>query len=104
MAFTGLHVVCGYAGAPSQRHLSQPILGEVKWSESPASGVTTTNAALASSDTMGDPIFRIRTSADSWVSIGKSPNASANPRFLVPASEDYDVFVEPGDKLAWVAA
>lgn len=104
MAFTGLHVVCGYAGAPSQRHRSQAILGEVKWTESPSSGVSTTNVAVAPSDTMGDPIFRIRASADAWVSIGASPNASANPRLLVPAGEDYDVFVEPGDKLAWLAA
>lgn len=104
MAVPGLHLVCGYAGAPSQRHRSQPILGEVKWSESPSSGVTTTNAAVSPSDTMGDPIFRIRAAADSWVSIGSSPNASANPRVMVPANEDYDVFVEPGDKLQWVAA
>lgn len=104
MPLSGLHVVCGYAGAPSQRHRSQPILGEVRWSESPASGVTTTNTAIVPSDTMGDPVFRIRTSAEAWVSVGANPNANANPRILVPAGEDYDIFVEPGDRLQWVAA
>lgn len=104
MAFSGLHVVCAFAGAMSKRDKSQAIMGDIKWTESPSSGVTTTNAAPIPSDSMGDPIFRIRAAADSWVSIGASPNASTNPRFLVAANEDYDVFVEPGDKLQWVAA
>lgn len=104
MAVPGLHVACIFGGAPTMRHLSQPIPGDIRWTESPSSGVTTTNFAPLPSDAMGDPIFRIRAAADSWVSIGSSPNASANPRFLVPANEDYDVFVEPGDKLQWVAA
>lgn len=104
MALSGLHVACLYAGAPTMRHLSQPIPGDFVWSETPASGVTTTNAAPAARDSMGDPVFRIRTSADAWVSVGVAPNANANPRFLVTANEDYDLFVKPGDKLQWVAA
>lgn len=104
MAFSGLHVVCAYAGATSMRDKSQAIMGEINWSESPSSGVSTTSFAPLPSDNRGDPMFRIRAAADSWVSVGASPNASANPRFLVPAGEDYDVFVEPNDKLQWVAA
>lgn len=103
MAFSGLHIVCGYAGS-YRRDKSQAILGKRVWSEAPASGVTTTNAAPADTDNGGQPIMRIRASADSWVSIGAAPNASTSVRFLVPANTDYDVFVEFGEKVQWVAA
>src|SRR6478736_2177079 len=99
MAFSGLHVVAAYAGSFVHRDKSQPVLGKIAWSEAPASGVTTTNAAPANSDPNGQPLFRIRASADSYVSIGKTPNATSGTKFLVPAGEDVDVFVEPGDKL-----
>ncbi len=104
MAFSGLHVVCGFAGSFVHRDKSQPILGKIAWSEAPSTGVTTTNVAPANSDPNGQPLFRIRAAADSWVSVGKAPNATTGTRFLVPANEDVDVFAEPGDKLQWVAA
>jgi hypothetical protein len=104
MAFSGLHVVCGFAGSLFARDKSQAILGKIAWTEAPASGVTTTNAAPDANDGAGQPLFRIRAAADSYVSIGASPNSAANPRFLVAAGTDYDVYVQPGDKLQWVAA
>lgn len=104
MAFSGFHVIAAYAGASMARDKSQSILGEISRSESPSSGVSTTNVSPAINDATGQPFFRIRGVADSWVSIGKSPNASANPRIRVPANTDYDIFAEPGDKLQWVAA
>ncbi|AIC27069.1 hypothetical protein IE4771_CH01952 [Rhizobium etli bv. mimosae str. IE4771] len=104
MAFSGLHVVCGYAGSQSQRYTSQAVFGKIAWSESPATGVTSTNVAPVSSDIAGDPIFRINAAADSWVSVGPTPNATSGTRFLVRAGADYDVYVEPGAKLQWIAA
>ncbi|MDK4730336.1 hypothetical protein [Rhizobium phaseoli] len=104
MALTGLHVVCGYAGSQSQRWASQALLGKIAWSEAPATGVTSTNVAPASSDVAGDPIFRVNAAADSWVSIGKTPDATAGKRFLVRSGGDYDVYAEPGDKFQWIAA
>ncbi len=104
MAFAGLHVVSAYAGASFMRDREQTVLGKVQWSESPATGVTTTNAATGFDGVRGQPIFRIRAAADSWVSVGAAPNATTGPRFLVPANSDYDVYVVPGDKLQWVAA
>lgn len=88
MAFSGLHVVCAYAGSKSNRDKSQAILGDIQWTESPATGVTSSNVAPLPNDSMGDPMFRLRAAADSWVSIGPSPNAAANPRILVPAGMD----------------
>lgn len=104
MAFSGLHVVCGFAGSQIAREKSQPILGKIAWVEAPATGVTSTNVAPTVNDAMGQALFRIRAAADSWVSIGPAPDATTGRRFLVPASTDYDVFAEPGDKLQWVAA
>ncbi|MBX4967195.1 hypothetical protein [Rhizobium binae] len=104
MALTGLHVVCGFAGSQIAREKSQPILGKIAWSEAPGSGVTSTNIAPPVNDAMGQAVFRIHAAADSWVSIGPTPNATTGKRVLVPASVDYDVFAEPGDKFQWIAA
>lgn len=103
MAFSGLHVVCAYAGS-YRRDKSQAILGKRIWSESPATGATSVSAAPADTDNGGQPIMRLRASAESWVSIGPAPNASTGVRFLVPANTDYDVFVEFGDKVQWISA
>lgn len=104
MAFSGLHVVCGFAGSLFARDKSQAILGKIAWTAAPATGVTTTLAAPDANDGAGQPLFRIRAAADSYVSIGANPNSAADPRFLVAAGTDYDVYVQPGDKLQWVAA
>ncbi|QCL95252.1 hypothetical protein CFBP7129_00840 [Agrobacterium tumefaciens] len=104
MAFSGLHVVCAYAGASFMRDREQTVLGKVQWSESPATGVTTTNHAPPPLDeTTGQPVFRIRTSSDAWVSVGPEPNATSGTRFLVPANIDFDIYVEAGDKLQWIS-
>ncbi|EJC75580.1 hypothetical protein Rleg10DRAFT_5786 [Rhizobium leguminosarum bv. trifolii WSM2012] len=104
MAFSGLHVVCGFPGSLFARDKSQAILGKISWSEAPASGVTSTNAAPQENAGSGQAMFRIRAAADSWVSVGPTPDATTGKRFLVPASTDYDVYAEPGDKFQWIAA
>lgn len=106
MAFTGIHVTAGYIGPLYGRNQTQhaALLSRVANSESMTSAGITTIAAPEHHQTMGAPVFRVQAAADSWVSIGSTPNASTGPRTLCRAGEDYDVFVEPGDKLAWVAA
>lgn len=105
MAFSGLHVVCGFAGVPSANRSVQPVLSNVRWSQSPSSGTPTTQAAPGGAE-LGNPIFRVESSADVWVSVGPNPDASVSPRVLVRATtaQPYDIGVQPGDKLAWVAA
>jgi hypothetical protein len=104
MAFSGVHVVCGFAGSLFARDKSQAILGKIAWSEAPSTSVTSTNVAPGENSGSGQPIFRIRASADSWVSVGPTPDATAGKRFLVPANTDYDVYAEPNDKFQWIAA
>ena len=103
MAFTGVHIVAGYAGS-FRRDKSQPILGKIIWSEAPATGVTTTNEVPALHDVLGQPVLRLRSAADAYFAIGKTPNASTGPRVFVPANTDYDVFADSGDKVQWAAA
>lgn len=103
MALSGVHIVAGYAGS-FRREKSQAILGKIAWSESPANGVTTTGSAPTVHDTLGQPVFRLRTSADAYFAIGVTPNATSGPRVFVPANTDYDVFADAGDKVQWVPA
>ncbi len=52
----------------------------------------------------GDPIFYLRSSQDAWVAIGPTPDASNGPRMLLAANTDFGLYVDPGDKLAWLPA
>ena len=108
MALSGLHVACCFAGVPGGRDSEMPIISTPVWSESPASETATSNAAPNYGDVSiggraGQPIFRVISSAEAYVSIGDSPNASSSPRHIVQAFIEYDFAVQPGDKLAWVA-
>ncbi|TWF53306.1 hypothetical protein FHW37_104585 [Neorhizobium alkalisoli] len=103
MPLSGAHIIAGYAST-FRPERNEPILGKVVWSESPATGVTTTRTAPLPHDTMGQAIFRLRSSMDAYFAIGPNPNASASPRVFVPANTDYDVYVEPNDRAQWVAA
>lgn len=106
MAFTGIHVSAGYVGPLYNRSKTShaALISRVVSSEHMTGAGTTTLVAPEHSESMGAPVFRIQASADSWVAIGAAPNASTGPRTLCRGGEDYDIFVEPGDRLAWVAA
>lgn len=106
MAFSGLHVVCAYAGSSAPQSRVASTLGRPIWSETLPTAGTTGNVAPAA-DTisgLGDAVFHIRASADSYASIGSSPNASTGTRVFVPAGEFVTVYTKKDDKLAWVAA
>ena len=104
MAFSGLHVACGYAGAVSARRDGMQILGKLIWSETMASAATTALSAPEVNDLKGDPIFQVRASADSYVAIAATPNATSGARLFVPAGDWVEMYAEPGDKLAWITA
>lgn len=106
MAFTGLHITAGYVGPSYGRSLTKnaALFTRITGSESMSAGGTTTMVAPASHESMGPPVLRVQAAADAWVAIGQNPNASSGPRTLCRAGEDYDFFVEPGDKLQWAAA
>lgn len=52
----------------------------------------------------GQPVARVRSGSDIWVSFGSTPDATDGTRAFVPANVDYDFFVASGDKMAWILA
>ena len=53
MAFSGLHVVCGFAGALGVNRTVQPILSSIRWARDPASGTPTDIAAPGCGSELG---------------------------------------------------
>lgn len=106
MALSGLHVVCAFAGGQSYQLEPQSLMFQPQWSQTMPTAATTTNSASQTISNYGQPIFRIYSSVDAWVSTGPVPDTSGvtAARFLVPAATTYDVFVKPGDFLAWTTA
>lgn len=112
MPFSGIHIVCCYAGGryPGSQSVGEaflPLPGPPVWSQSMASaGMTTMFAPLERREGFGPPVVMIRTSVDAWVATGPSPVATDPnlPRRLVYASVPEDFFVEPGDRVAWTPA
>jgi hypothetical protein len=103
MAFAGLHVVCASVGARADASL----IINAAWSQTMTSAGTTAQAALPGVSN----VFEIAAAADSWVAIGSAPDAtqtistgSSSARILVRAGETRNIFCNPGDKLAWIAA
>ncbi|QIG76875.1 hypothetical protein EVC30_046 [Rhizobium phage RHph_Y1_11] len=102
-ALAGVHVLCAFTGPQQARDKGQAIIGKFAWSEQPASNVATTNKAPKINQSSGQAIFRVRSTLNCFVSIGKTPNASTGIRAYVEANKDYDFYAEPDDKLAWLA-
>jgi hypothetical protein len=115
MALSGVHVACGFAGGQGAGGFAVQIGRPPVWSETLAAASTTVNVAppyRGERDAhRGSPTFEIRASVDVFIAIGPVPDASqtvstmsGNSRLFVPAGETRNVFCNPNDKLAWVAA
>ncbi len=104
MALVGLHVLAGYAGARGYKDSIQPLMNKRIWSEILQVAGESTNAAPKEGDVAGRPVFRVRCSVDAWLSIGPDPDATISPLEFLPADETKDLFVEPGDRIAWEPA
>lgn len=103
MAFVGLNVLQGYAGGAGGNNTVQSLISNPQWSETLEAPGETTNSAIGGSGT-GRPVFRFRSEVDAFVSVGPTPDATNGTRYAVPANTDYDVFANPGDKVAWTTA
>lgn len=104
MALSGLHVLCAATGPSSKKGVNVQLPSAMLWSETIASAGTTTHSASAPQGDYGPIIFEVTASADSFVAIGLTPNASSGARAFVPANTPTDFIVKSGDKLAWIAA
>ncbi|WFU84372.1 hypothetical protein QA645_17010 [Bradyrhizobium sp. CIAT3101] len=103
MAFSGVHVSCGYAGY-NKRNIA--LLAECKWSQSMATAGTTTNASPVESEVLGAAVFSITATLDIYFAIGTNPDATNGPRRFLQMNTSMDVFAkrEGGEYLAWIAA
>ena len=96
MAFAGIHIACGM-------NLMFDRLAKPVWSRSLATAGTTNRAAAE-----GQDVWEITASADSFVAIGPTPDASqaegegASARILLRAGERRSFQARPGDRVAWV--
>lgn len=104
MALSGLHVLCAFAGPSSPKGTPVMLPSNMQWSQTMATGATTTKSAPAQPNEYGGVIFEVTASADVYVSIGPAPDASTSPRAFVPASTVTDFVVKSGDKLNWQLA
>jgi hypothetical protein len=104
MAFPAFTVTAAYAGSLVARDKSQSLLGKLVWQEAPLTGVVSTNVAPPISDGAGQAVFRVRASADSWLSYGRAPNSAGAVRVAIPANTDIDVYPDAGDAFMWQAA
>lgn len=106
MAFTGFHIVFGYAANSTSKGPAALIESFVS-AETMASAGTSTAVAPAISSGHGRPVAILRASADSFYTVGPTPadpsNASS-PRDLITAGERLELFVRPGDKIRWSLA
>ncbi|QGZ14244.1 hypothetical protein PP940_gp031 [Rhizobium phage RL2RES] len=105
MAFTGIHVVSGYAGLKGYNNSTQQLLANAEWSENLTGAGTSSKKARSGGapTSFGKPVFRFFAAADSWVVVAKPGviNVTTGARHFVKALEHYDIGVEAGDTYAW---
>ena len=113
MALTNLAVTCGYMGEGEHGTNNAPIFGQAVWSENIAAGTTAHTAPVAgvAGAGTGRPVFQVVAAAASWVATGPVPDAGQavstvlqTSREYVPAATLVNIYVNPGDKLAWILA
>lgn len=103
MAFTGIHVTCGYASNMSIGTV--PMLSDIEWSETlSASGGATTSVVPKQDGARGILVASVIASVDIFVAVGAAPDANASPRVFVPAGTVRDITVKPGWKVAAIPA
>lgn len=110
MAFSGVHIIWGFAGGDGYSSAKQPLMIDPQRSETIAAGGTTTQSAPGGGHRR--PVARVRAPLDSWVAYGPTaPDASQavasttnTARYFVPANTDCDHYVNPGDKMNSVSA
>lgn len=107
MAFSGFHVVFGYASGSmggDGRDTDAGLFSGMTASETMATANTTTITAPKASRGGARPMAALYASAESWYTVGPSPADpanSANTRDLVMAGERREIYVNPGDKIRW---
>jgi hypothetical protein len=105
MKFNGIHFTWGFHGPDGMRNCDHAeVMGTIVASETLTEPGTTNTGAPDAREGLGMPLLRIQSKGDAFVAIGMEPDAEAGPRTLVRAGRDIDLYVKPGDRVAWVVA
>lgn len=108
MAISGVHICFGFCNVGLVNGLSQSTLpGAATSSQTMANAGTSTVAAAQSNAGAGPPMVSISASAAIFYATGPIPDASGASyprRYYDPSFGREDIFVNPGDKFAWVLA
>lgn len=108
MALSGVHIVFGYTQDGTTKESSSPLPFSAQSSQTMASAATSTISAPAALASGQKPLLSINASAAIFYATGAAPDASGNAgyprRYYDPANGREDIFVEPGDKFAWILA
>lgn len=98
MAFTGVHITFG----PTRNDYGQDTLAFTTgcFSQTMASAGTT-----GANPNNSVTLLEISASAPIFFAVGPNPDATNGVRrYMDPANGSYDMFANPGDKVAWIFA
>lgn len=109
MALSGVHICFGFSSvglANSLRGQSSLVASAVSSETMAAAGTSSISAPADSNNRSMTPVLSISSSVAIFYATGPNPDASASPRRYYDPSSGLreDIFVNPGDKFAWVAA
>jgi hypothetical protein len=109
MALTGVHIAFGASsvGIYNSSGLSPLLPTFVGISQTMASAATSTISAPLSTSAYGgtQPMLSISASAPIFYAVGPTPDPNNGPRrYMDPSFGREDIFVNPGDKFAWIFA
>jgi hypothetical protein len=109
MALAGVHIEFGTGSSGDDSELAAPVLRSViAASQTMATAGTSTIAAPGVAGVAGNgytPLLSLSASAPIFFAVGPTPDATNGARrYMDPANGGVDVFVNPGDFIAWILA
>lgn len=108
MAFSGIHVEFGSAGAlppiggDGDTESSMPVARKPSYSQNLTATATASSVSAIAGKGNADPIVTVKAKLDSFVSIGNPPDAVAGTVILVFAGTTEQRTCDPGDKVAYI--
>jgi hypothetical protein len=107
MALSGVHITFGYSNSGGSELPYTATSSELMAAATTSTVFAPSPPAPRSVDrnTTYLPLLSISASAAIFYAVGPNPDSTNGPlRYMDPAFGREDIFVNPGDKFAWVAA
>ena len=108
MALSGVHITFGYSNSGGSELPYNAVSSETMAAATTSTVYAPSPPAPASHldrNTTYLPLLSISASAAIFYAVGTAPDATNGPRrYMDPTFGREDIFVNPGDKFAWIAA